>query len=202
MKIINEREIFKVNSDYIVELVKLRHIKVLVVDNFYKNPESIRDLILNIPVSKFSPNRNTHANKESNINLTYDMGGLSSTYSRLIKDYFTNEFYGYSMVNSILNNHPFTVNISQSKDRNIIPKKSSSNGFFSEIFLNIESEYSWGSSFYTEDNNCVGVIPMEFNRMLLFDNTILHNAYMEKDSYIDDNYRISQYLYINESLVL
>ncbi len=34
MKIINEREIFKVNPDYIAELVELRGIRVLVVDNF------------------------------------------------------------------------------------------------------------------------------------------------------------------------
>ena len=202
MKIINEREIFKINPDYIAELVELRGIRVLVVDNFNKNPESIRDLVLNIPFSKFSPNRSTHVNKDSNVNITYDMRCLSSTYSRLINEYFPNEIYGDSMVNNILNNHPFTVNLAQSKDRNIIPKKSSSDGFFSEIFLNIESEYSWGSSFYSNDNNCVGVIPMEFNRMLLFDNKVFHNSYMEKNSYIDDNYRISQHVYINESLVL
>ena len=43
---------------------------------------------------------------------------------------------------------------------------------------------------------------MEFNRMLLFDSKVFHNSYMEKDSYVDDNYRISQQVYINESLVL
>jgi len=214
MKIINESEIFKVNPNYTAELVKLGgtgnvtdtgSVSVLVVDDFYQNPESIRDLVLSIPCTKFSPDRVNHVNKNSNINITYDLRSLVATYQNLIENYFPKKgferFADHRVLNTIFSKHPFAVNVMQSKDRNIIPLSHPSTGFFSEIFLNIEGECAWGSSFYSDTSNCIGVIPMEFNRMLLFDNRVFHNPYMEKDSFVDDIFRISQLLYINDTMI-
>tara|TARA_B100001094_G_C18084209_1_gene746859 strand:- start:631 stop:1245 length:615 start_codon:yes stop_codon:yes gene_type:complete len=201
MKIINESKTFKINKKFDAECVNLSGCNILVVDNFYENPNMVRDLILNIPRTKFYPNTETHISSDSSISISYDMRVFTETFTNLIAKFFpkAGESFNHNYIESMLHDHPFVVNVVQSKDRRILPKSLSGNGFFIEICLNIEDEYSWGTSFYDNTDKCVGVIPMEFNRMLLYDNHILHNAYMENDSFVDDNYRITQYFFLNTS---
>ena len=43
MRLINEAKDFKVNENFTENLLNFSDIKVLVVDNFYENPDIIRD---------------------------------------------------------------------------------------------------------------------------------------------------------------
>jgi hypothetical protein len=48
---INEEAVFEVNSEYELSVIELEpeRARVAVVDNFYKNPDLVRDLSLTIP---------------------------------------------------------------------------------------------------------------------------------------------------------
>ena len=51
MKLIDESIVFKVNENCSENLLQFGDIKVVVVDDFYDNPDLIRDLILSIPAT-------------------------------------------------------------------------------------------------------------------------------------------------------
>ena len=57
MKFIDESILFKVNENYSENLLQFGDIKVVVVDDFYENPDLIRDLILSIPATTYTPQR-------------------------------------------------------------------------------------------------------------------------------------------------
>jgi hypothetical protein len=58
IKKINEQDIFAVNTNFTVHVHQLGDTKCVIVDNFYLNPEKVRELALSIPASK-SMIRNT-----------------------------------------------------------------------------------------------------------------------------------------------
>ena len=68
--IINEGIVFKVSDDHKVQTELFDDIGVLVVDNFYKNPDLVRKLIDDIPAT-------THTNRggypAAAINVSYNM---------------------------------------------------------------------------------------------------------------------------------
>ena len=87
MLIINEQRRFKVSQDHSVELVNFDDIQVLVVDNFYENPELVRELALMIPATKHT---NRSAYPAAMINITYDLRSLVEPYKHYIQTYFPN----------------------------------------------------------------------------------------------------------------
>ena len=50
---INELEVFEINPDYKLSVIEIEPfgVRVAVVDNFYKNPDLVRNLALSIPPS-------------------------------------------------------------------------------------------------------------------------------------------------------
>ena len=192
MKLIDESIVFKVNQNYSENLLEFGNIKVVVVDNFYENPDLIRDLILSIPATSYTPERADFPGKQ--ISIRYDLSSICSIYKRLIGKYFSNTL-SPDKIDKVISRHNFLVNVVQSKDRVIIPHEDNPRGYASGIYFNTDDECSWGTSFY-ERNTCVGIAEMKYNRMILYEQFVCHNAYMSEDSFVGDLYRISQQLFI------
>tara|TARA_B100000287_G_scaffold7817_1_gene7701 strand:- start:259 stop:840 length:582 start_codon:yes stop_codon:yes gene_type:complete len=192
MKTLNESIVFKVNENYSESLLQFGNIRVVVVDDFYENPDLIRDLILSIPATTYTPQRHEFPGKQ--ISIRYDLSSICSIYKRLIGKYFPNTISS-DRIDKVISKHDFLVNVLQSKDRVILPHEDNPRGYASGIYFNTNDECSWGTSFY-ERNTCVGIAEMKYNRMVLYEQFVCHNAYMSEDSFVGDLYRISQQLFI------
>ena len=70
MKFVDESIVFKVNENCSENLLQFGDIKVVVVDDFYDNPDLIRDLILSIPATSYTPERADFPGKQ--ISIRYD----------------------------------------------------------------------------------------------------------------------------------
>ena len=192
MKFIDESILFKVNENYSENLLQFGDIKVVVVDDFYENPDLIRDLILSIPATTYTPQRLEFPGRQ--ISISYDLRSISPTYKRLIGKYFPNTL-SPNKIDKVISGQDFLVNVLQSKDRVIFPHEDNPTGYASGIYFNTDDECSWGTTFY-EGNDCVGMAEMKYNRMILYEQFVGHNGYMGEDSFVGDLYRISQQLFI------
>jgi len=192
MKFIDESILFKVNENYSENLLQFGDIKVVVVDDFYENPDLIRDLILTIPATTYTPQRLEFPGKQ--ISVSYDLRSISPTYKRLIAKYFPNTL-SPDKIDKVISKQDFLVNVLQSKDRVVLPHEDNPTGYASGIYFNTDDECSWGTTFY-EGNDCVGIAEMKYNRMILYEQFVGHNGYMGEDSFVGDLYRISQQLFI------
>ena len=88
---INEDEAFEINPDYLDE-VKVENfdgVRVVVVDNFYKNPHLVRQLALDIPASRNKRIRGM--NPAWRINAFYDMDSMSWVFDQLARRFFNKE---------------------------------------------------------------------------------------------------------------
>ena len=86
MKLFNEETTFKLNESPTEELLDFGDIKVLVVDNFYENPDTIREGILGTPATYFTPDRPSYPGRH--IDIRYNLSSLSIPYKNLISKYF------------------------------------------------------------------------------------------------------------------
>lgn len=195
IKKIDESIVFEINSDIEEFTLDYENVRVVVVDNFYKNPYMVRDLVMNIPVTSYTPLRGS-GYTGSTIDILYDMRGLSPHYWKYIKKYFVTK-YNSSYIDEFFSKYSFTVNVIQNSNVDSRPHVDDTGQFASGIFLNINEEVSGGTSFYTIDSGkLIGTVDMKFNRMILYEQCIPHKAYLEEGTFIDDNYRISQQLFI------
>jgi hypothetical protein len=55
------------------------------------------------------------------------------------------------------------------------------------------TEYITDSS---HDWEMIGMIPMQFNRMVLYNQAVLHTAYVKPGMFVNDNYRMNQQFFI------
>ena len=46
------------------------------------------------------------------------------------------------------------------------------------------------------DWEMIGMVPMQFNRMILYNQAILHSAYVKEGMFVGDNYRLNQQFFI------
>ena len=120
MKLIDESIVFKVNENCSENLLQFGDIKVVVVDDFYDNPDLIRDLILSIPATSYTPERADFPGKQ--ISIRYDLSSICSIYKRLIGKYFPNTL-STVLIDKVISKHNYLVNVFQSKDRFIIDTK-------------------------------------------------------------------------------
>ena len=193
IKQIDESIVFQVNEDVEEFTLDNNNVRVVVVDDFYKNPYMVRDLIMSIPVTKHTPLRGS-GYLGSTIDILYDMRGLSSHYWNYIKKYFVTG-YTSSYISDYFNRYSFTVNIIQNSDVDSRPHVDDTGQFASGIYLNTDEECSGGTSFYDMSGEFIGTVDMKFNRMILYEQCVPHKAFLEEGTFVD-NYRISQQLFI------
>jgi|TARA_B110000503_G_scaffold57655_2_gene92329 hypothetical protein len=235
--IINEEEAFAVNEDFDARLWKFgqHKVPVLVVDNFYKNPDMVRQLALDIPAS--TNKRIRGGNPAQRINAFYELSGMAWAFDQLSRTYFPeimkNKPFEY-MQNSFMN-ATFMVNVMQSdKLPPLVPHQDNPSGtnLASTIYLNNANECNGGTSFYefggetgftdqvqlkdgnvgmdvagtvtvtkyitdsSHDWKMIGLVPMQYNRMVLYNQALLHTAYVTPSMFTDTIYRINQQFFI------
>ena len=229
--IINEDEIFEINDNYQVTVEEFEGVKVVVVDDFYKNPHDVRQLALDIPASY---NRRIRGNNPAlRINAFYELSSMAWIYDQLSRQYFPEitQFYDAEYFQRSFMNATFMVNVMQTKNLPpVCPHMDNTSGvnLASTIYLNTANECNGGTSFYkfggktyyddpsvthtldvggkhpvTEyisdsvmDWKMIGMVPMIFNRMVLYNQAVLHSAYVKPHMFVGDMYRLNQQFFI------
>jgi len=229
--IINEDEIFEINDDYHVNVENYNGVKVVIVDDFYKNPHDVRQLALDIPASY---NRRIRGNNPAlRVNAFYELSSMAWIYDQLSRQYFPEitQHYDSRYFQRSFMNATFMVNVMQSENLPpVCPHMDNTSGvnLASTIYLNTANECDGGTSFYefggktyyedpsvahtldvegkhpvTEyindsimDWKLIGIAPMKFNRMVLYNQAVLHSAYVKPYMFTGDTYRLNQQFFI------
>ena len=108
VKIIDEKTLFQVNENLSEQVFEEEDIRVVVVDDFYKNPDLILDLINTIPASTHTPNRRGFPGNQ--IDITYNMSYLTKAYIGLIQNYYPNIISDDYLIDN-LSNATFMINV-------------------------------------------------------------------------------------------
>ena len=152
--VINEDEIFEINPNYTVKVETFQpgNVKVVMVDDFYKNPWDVRQLALDIPASR---NRRIRGmNPAYRVNAFYELDSMFWIYDQLIRTHF-HEYANdidTEYLRQSFRNATFMVNVMQSEDLPpLCPHMDNTSGinFASTIYLNEPNECKGGTSFYT-----------------------------------------------------
>ena len=229
--IINEDEIFEINDDYYVNIENYNGVKVVIVDDFYKNPHDVRQLALDIPASY---NRRIRGNNPAlRVNAFYELSSMAWIYDQLSRQYFPEitQHYDSRYFQRSFMNATFMVNVMQTENLPpVCPHMDNTSGvnLASTIYLNTANECDGGTSFYefggktyyedpsvahtldvegkhpvTEyindsimDWKLIGIAPMKFNRMVLYNQAVLHSAYVKPYMFTGDTYRLNQQFFI------
>lgn len=150
---INEKEVFEVNPslEACVHVIGPEEVRVVVVDNFYKNPDMVRDLTLSIP-----PTENAKimaGTPGTRVFAHYDFESLYPIFRHLFRTVYGDltENVSDDQIYESVRTTPFCVNINQSV--NLPPvtphiDDRDSMLFAAGIYLNTPEECQGGTSFY------------------------------------------------------
>ena len=216
---INEDEVFLINPDYFVKVETFgsNNDKVVVVDDFYAYPDKVRQLALDIPASKNQRIRG--GNPAWRVNAFYVLDGMAWIFDQLCNQYFPEimEQWPAGAMEDSFKRATFMVNVMQSENLPAVkPHMDNPSGlhFASTIYLNNENESNGGTSFYeyvgtnvnepvssyitesTNDWTMTGMVPMKFNRMVLYLQNVWHTAYIKPGMFTNDVYRLNQQFFI------
>ena len=166
---VNEEEVFKVNEDFEIEVETIgttptgQDIKIVIVDNFYKYPEKVRDLALMIPPTT---NKRVLSNLPSGedsgrINAFYLQDQLGPVYDNIIKAVYPEIHFQFpeGHVENSFKQATFIVNVMTSEN---LPPRVPHIDFpdmrvlASLIFLNTPEECKGGTAFYSFGGELVG----------------------------------------------
>jgi len=234
-KFINEEETFAINEDMEISIEEIvpGGPKLLIADDFYKNPELVRDLALLIPptVNERIQNSLPFGPDSGRLNAFYRLDHFGVVYDNLIRLAYpelTNDIWEGSIIDSFTR-ATFMVNVMTSN--NLPPRVPhidhlDNRAFASLIYLNTPEECAGGTAFYsfggaTTANEApttidvekkippdhfiasdVGdwkiekIAEMKFNRMLLYQQTVFHSAYIKEGMFTNGIYRLNQQFFI------
>ncbi len=186
---INEAETFAVNEqlDILVKEVGPSKAKVVIVDNFYKNPELVRNLALMIPPSTDEVlAANLPVGPDSGrINSSYKLGTVGKHIEEIFKiavpEVYQNLPYNY--FSSVFNNATFLCNVMTSN--NLPPRvphcdeSMSMADYAVSVYLNTPEECAGGTGLYTFKDYRWG---NNSNRTLDFEGTVPIDYYLTDDA--------------------
>ena len=202
---IDEAETFAITEpvDVRVELMGWEEFPIVYIDNFYQNPDKVRNLALRFPSDE--------------TDMTIDMEEFVDVWTPICEQVF-----GVQDIESLKADSTFSVRTSQSKDRSDIPHMDGGihdRGWSGVIYLNKGKECKGGTGFYTykgqqvnpfqdgiwrEDfvDDTIGpwdlihLAEMKYNRMILYPDNILHGAYDKPGFFEGEDYRLAQVFFI------
>jgi hypothetical protein len=222
--VIDESTVFAINENLnaTVFTVGPNKSKIVIIDDFYKNPHLVRDLALTIP-----PTHNPRilgGVPGGRIDAFYNLEHFAPVFDNVIRNVFLPKEQREleSNLGEIFKSATFCVNVIQSKD--LPPKVPHVDNredfrFASTIYLNTPDECHGGTSFYTFNGSQAGPLvtegiqqeyvtdsigpwemlflaEMRFNRMVLYEQNILHTAYVKPGMFEDEVYRLVQMFFI------
>lgn len=223
---INEAEVFEINDNLSASIFTFgpNKSKIVIIDNFYKNPHLVRELALTIPATRNS--RILGYLPGSRIDAFYNLEHFAVVFEELIRSVFLPEDkrnLQNSNLGEIFKSATFCVNVLQSTDLPaVVPHVDNREDFrfASTIYLNTPEECNGGTSFYTYNGSQQGptsldagkqdqyvtdsigpwekifLAEMKFNRFVLYEQNILHSAYIKPGMFEKDLYRLVQMFFI------
>ena len=226
INIINEQDVFAINPDCEIKVEYYDTVPCVIVDNFYKNPDLVRQLALSIPPT--ANKRIRCGNPALRINAFYDLDSMSGIYDQLLRTNWPNVFNSvhHQAIHLSFQQATFMVNVMKSID---LPPMAphvdnpSDVNFASTIYLNTPDECAGGTSFYKFNNstsNRSGHIDKEKTKIIdhyltdsvgdwemigmaemVYNRMVLYNQNALHTAYIKpdmfvDTYRINQQFFI------
>jgi len=165
---INETEVFEINENLSVTVDKIgsQDKKVVIIDNFYKHPEQVRNLALTIP-----PTTNTRIRTHlpgPRINAFYTLDHLGPVFDDIIKNVYPEWHMQFprSHINNVFRDSTFVVNIMHNKflePRTPHIDCPDPRAFAAMIYLNTPNECEGGTGFYTFDGHDSGTATTLYN---------------------------------------
>lgn len=214
---INEKEDFAINENLDIQIKELAGNKIVIVDNFYKNPDTIRKIILNSPAS--SSGKFTGYYPDLRQYMNFDLASFKSSVSDISEKVF-------DVI--LLDEIQFISNIFQDygKDPGAYSAPHADPNYFSGIiYLNSPEECVGGTAFYRnkktnkeyslnsiddkpvfknefltksdENWEFLDMAEMKYNRFVMYRGNIFHNAYIEKGWFQNYPRIVQAYFYHN-----
>ena len=220
---IDETETFAINTpvDARVELMGWEEIPIVYIDNFYKNPNMVRNLALKSPPT--SDPRILGGVTGSRVASFFDFQHIYPIWVEIAQNVFGLKKEEQEKFEASMFSTPFSVNVTQSKDRPDLPHIDlpdvTSRGWAGLIYLNKGDECKGGTGFYTykghqvnpkqdglwdKDYVCDSIGPwelmhlaeMKFNRMIMYPATVMHTPYDKPGFFEGDDYRLVQVFFL------
>jgi hypothetical protein len=223
--IIDESKVFEINDNLSATICTIgpNKSKIVIIDDFYKNPELVRELALTIPPTENS--RILGGTPGRRIDAFYNLEHFSTVFDNIIRAVFLPEDKKKllnSNLDEIFKSATFCVNVIQSANLPaIVPHVDNREDFrfAATIYLNTPEECAGGTSFYTYNGRQTGPLisegfqteyvtdsigpwemiflaEMKFNRFVLYEQNILHTAYIKPGMFENDLYRLVQMFFI------
>jgi len=220
---IDEKETFAINTpvDATVELMGWEKFPIVYIDNFYKNPDKVRNLALRTPGTK-SP-RILGGVPGERVDISFNLEHIWPIWIEIAENVYGLEQKERKAFEMSCMNISFSVNVTQSHYRRKKPHIDlpdvSDRGWAGVVYLNKPKECKGGTGFYTykgqqvnprQDgiwqeeyvNDSVGpwelihLAEMKYNRMVMYPANVLHTPYDKEGFFTDDVYRLVQAFFL------
>lgn len=149
----DEIDFFNFNPNLRVKVETVGNEKIVIIDDFYKNPHEIRELAKSIPSTR-SPTL-MHALPGSRVEATYFFGHFGEFIPQIIERVFTEDkdIVDLNLVQDCLNHATFLVNVQTSDEARSTPRTphidNLSHGRYAVgVYLNTPEECAGGTAFY------------------------------------------------------
>ena len=220
---IDEQETFAINEELgaRVEIMGWQEFPIVYIDDFYKNPDLVRNLAISCPatgnplVLKGVPGKR--------VDMNMDLKPFFNVWEEVAQNVFglTKEEVNPFRLGMFRNG--FTVNVTQSEDRSKLPhidcEDVHERGWAGIIYLNKLEECNGGTAFYNYKGNQVNpkdaqlwsevsvqgstgpwemihCVEMKYNRFIMYPFNVLHGAYDCDNFYKDDLFRLTQVFFL------
>tara|TARA_B100000035_G_scaffold210810_1_gene180445 strand:- start:2324 stop:3022 length:699 start_codon:yes stop_codon:yes gene_type:complete len=221
---IDEEETFAVNEELgaKVELMGWQEFPIVYIDNFYKNPDKVRNLALRCPPTN-NP-RICGGVPGTRVDMNMNLDHMHEVWKSIADNVYGMKMGEVNTFDQACLQVPFSVNVTQSKDRVRLPHidypfGSDGRGWAGLIYLNKSKECQGGTAFYNYKGNQVDpsqdgiwdedyvadsvgpwelihLAEMKYNRMIFYPDSVLHGAYDKPGFFEGDNYRLVQVFFL------
>lgn len=224
----DEMEFFAPNPEL---AVRVHHFdggveRVVVIDDFYKHPEQIRELALSMPKTR-NP-KFLHGLPGSRVEAAYYFGHLAYIFNNVISNVFAEDmpYVEDTYIQNCLDHARFLVNVQNSNLPARVPHVDCDyvGRFVAGVYLNTDDECSGGTAFYKfKGSKYVDLsnldpdltvydqyllesdgdhwekiyqVEMKFNRLILYRQNILHTPYIMPNTFTDKKPRLNQMFFM------
>ena len=220
---IDEQETFAINEelDAKVEIMGWQEFPIVYIDNFYKNPDLVRNLAIKCPatgnplVLKGVPGKR--------VDMNMDLKPFFNVWEEVATGVFGLKSEEINAFRLGMFRNGFTVNVTQSEDRSKLPhidcEDVHERGWAGIVYLNKPKECNGCTGFYNYKGNQVNpknanladtcyvdessgpwellhLAEMKYNRFIMYPFNVLHGAYDKDNFYKDDLFRLTQVFFL------